>query len=89
MYINNIEITKSNEIANEFAKHFSTVGKQYAEQIPTPVNDIEQYLAQIRDNHNSIFMSPVGSAEIEKIIDMSPNKYSSGHDNLSNILLNN
>ena len=32
-------------------------------------------------------MNPVMPSEIEKIIDKLPNKNSSGHDNLSNILL--
>ena len=74
-------------IAEEFAKHFSNVGKQYAEQIPSPKKDIGHYLAQIPDNPKSIFMNPVSPVEIEKIIDKLPNKKSSGHDNLSNILL--
>ena len=74
-------------IAEEFAKHFSRVGKQYAEQIPSPTKDIEHYLSQIPDNPKTIFMNPVMPSEIEKIIDKLPNKNSSGHDNLSNILL--
>ena len=74
-------------IAEEFAKHFSKVGKQYAEQIPPPNKDIGHYLAQIPDNPKSIFMNPVRPLEIERIIDKLPNKTSSGHDNLSNILL--
>ena len=31
-------------IAEEFAKHFSGVGKQYAEQIPSPIKNINHYL---------------------------------------------
>ena len=74
-------------IVEEFAKHFSSVGKKYAEQIPSPKKDIEHYLAQIPDNPKSIFMNPFSPVEIEKIIDKLPNKNSSGHDNLFNILL--
>ena len=74
-------------IAKEFAKHFSNVGKQYAEYIPSPRKDIRHYLSQIPENPKSIFMNPVGPVEIERIIDKLPNKNSSGHDNLSNILL--
>ena len=33
-------------IEEEFVKHFSNVGKQYAEQIPTAKKDIEHYLAK-------------------------------------------
>ena len=37
-------------IAEEFAKHFSCVGKHYAEQIPSPSRDINHYLSYIPDN---------------------------------------
>ena len=74
-------------IAEEFAKHFSGVGKQYAEQIPSPIKNINHYLSHIPDNTKTIFMKPVLPSEIDKIIVNLPNKYSSGYDNLSNILL--
>ena len=74
-------------IAEEFAKHFFNVGKQYAAQIPSPKEDIGHYLVHIPDNPKSIFMNPVSPVEIEKIIDKLPNKNSNGHDSLSNILL--
>ena len=74
-------------IAEEFAKHFSGVGRHYAEQIPSPVKNINNYLSQIPDNTKTIFMKPVLPTEIDKIIINLPNKNSSGHDNLSNILL--
>ena len=56
-------------IAEEFAKHFSQVGRKYAEQIPPSHKDIKHYLAQIPDNPKSIFMNPVSPTEIGKIID--------------------
>ena len=74
-------------IAEEFAKYFSEVGKHYAEQIPSPTNDINHYLSYIPDNPKTIFMNPVLPSKIEKLIVHLPNKNSSGHDNLSNILL--
>ena len=74
-------------IAEEFTKHFSGVGKHYAEQIPSPINDINHYLSYIPDNPKTVFMKPVLPSEIDKIIINLPNKNSSGHDNLSNILL--
>ena len=74
-------------IAEEFAKHLSRVGKHYAEQIPSPIKDINHYLSYIPDNTKTIFMKPVLPSEIEKIIVSLPNKNSSRHDNFSNILL--
>ena len=74
-------------IAEEFAKHFSSVGEHYAEQTPSPIKDINHYLSYIPDNTKTIFMKPVLPSEIEKIIVNLPNKNSSGHDNFSNILL--
>ena len=69
-------------IAEEYAKHFSGVGRHYAEQIPSPVKNINHYLSQIPDNTKTIFMKPVLPTEIDKIIINLPNKNSSGHDNL-------
>ena len=74
-------------IAEEFAKHFSGVGKKYAEQIPSPSMNISHYMSYIPENPKTIFMKPVSSLEIEKIINNLPNKKSSGYDNLSNVLL--
>ena len=74
-------------IAEEFAKHFSGVGMQYAEQIPSSVKNINHYLSHIPDNTKTIFMKSVLPSKIDKIIVNLPNKNSSGHDNLSNILL--
>ena len=67
-------------IAEEFAKHFSGVGKQYAEQIPSSVKNINHYLSHIPDNTKTIVMKPVLPTEIDKIIVNLPNKNSSGHD---------
>ena len=74
-------------IAEEFAKHFSSVGKKFAEQIGSPSKDINHYLAYIPNNPKSIFMQPVTIQEIENLINNLPNKKSSGYDNLSNVLL--
>ena len=74
-------------MAEEFAKHFSSVGKKFAEQIGSPSKDINHYLSYIPNNPKSIFMQPVTIQEIEKLINNLPNKKSSGYDNLSNVLL--
>ena len=44
--IDNQDYYEHKIIEEEFVKHFSNVGKQYAEQIPTAKKDIEHYLAK-------------------------------------------
>ena len=74
-------------IAEEFAKHFSSVGKKFTGQIGSPSKDINHYLSYIPNNSKSIFMQPVTTQELEKLVNNLPNKKSSGYDNLSNVLL--
>ena len=85
--IDNLDHYEHKIIAEEFARHFANVGRKYAEQIPTAKHHIDHYLSQIPTNPKSIFMSPTCPTEIRNIIDKLPNKSSSGHDNISNILL--
>ena len=85
--VENQDYYEDKVIAEEFAKHFSSVGPRYANQIPTPKIDISQYLKHIEPNPKSMFILPTTGAEIEKIISKLPNKKSSGQDNLSNVLL--
>ena len=85
--VDNQDYYEDKVIAEEFAKHFSSVGPKYANQIPTPNIDINQYLNQIKPNPQTMFTLPTTSIEIEKLISSLPNKRSSGQDNISNILL--
>ena len=55
--------------------------------IPKPNRKIEEYLAKIRQNENSLFMNPCTESEVLKLIGQLPRKASGGHDNISNILL--
>ena len=87
--IDNIDYHEHKIIAEEFAKHFATVGGNYANQIPTARHQIDHYLSQIPLNPKSIFLTPTCPSEIRSIIGKLPNKSSSGHDNISNILLKN
>ena len=81
--LENQDIYEGQTIAEEFAKHFSTVGSTYAKKIPSPELSIKHYLDQIPRNRNSIFMKPTSFLEIGRIIQQLPNKHSSGHDHLS------
>ena len=85
--IGNIDIYDSKLIAEEFAKHFSSVGSRYANKITNPHNTFIQYIANIPNNPKSMFMTPTSKSEIERIITKLPNKKSKGHDDISNILL--
>ena len=85
--IGNIEIYDTKLITEEFAKHFSTVGKKYANQIQTSNLSFKHYLQQIPHNPQSMYMDPTDKAEIESIIEKLPNKTSKGYDDISNVLL--
>ena len=74
-------------ISEEFAKHFASVGRRYAEKITTPKTNIDQYLKDIEYNPHTMFLTPTTSTEIERIIMSLPNKTSSGQDRLPNTLL--
>ena len=48
---------------------------------------IDTYLIVIPRNLNSIYITPINDTEVRKLISALPNKRSSGHDNIDNILL--
>ena len=85
--VENIDITNSKKIANEFSRYFSTVGDHYANKIKDPNKNIESYLKVIPRNTKSIFLNPTTREEIRSLITKLPNKKSSGFDNIGNIIL--
>ena len=68
-------------------RYFSEVGKVFARKIPEPQRPIKSYLSVIKRNQSSLMLAPVCEEEISKIISKLPPKYSSGYDNISNMLL--
>ena len=48
---------------------------------------IQDYLKLMQSSQGSLFLNPTYTQEIVKIVSKLPNKFSSGHDNISNILL--
>ena len=84
--INNIDHYDANSITNEFGKHFSTVGKKFAEAIPTPVKLSRSFREKIILNEKSMFLYEVTESEIRNLIDSLENKSSGGFDNVSNII---
>ena len=75
------------KISNSLAKYFSTVGQQYANNIPNPKQSVEMYLRLLQRNHDSLYFHPCDSMEVAKLIHKLPNKNSHGYDNISNIML--
>ena len=74
--IDNLDIYDTKLITEEFAKHFSSVGSNYANRITKPHATFTEYLRNIPNNPKSIFMSPTNKTEIERLIEKLPNKKS-------------
>ena len=85
--VDNIEYYDSLGITNNLCKYFANIGENLASKIPKSNKHINEYLAKIERNEKSLFLRPTSEQEINKIIEKLPNKNSSGHDNISNILL--
>ena len=85
--IDGTECTNPQTISNKFCSYFSNVGKTFAARIPSPQHSIDTYLSKIRRNEQSLFLSPTTEIEVQKLINKLPNKRSSGHDDIDNVLL--
>ena len=85
--VDEVEILNEKEIANEFGKYFSTVGKVFASQVKDPKHNNAYYIDKIVRNPKSIYFYCTTELEIKKLIENLPNKTSSGYDNVNNILL--
>ena len=85
--IDNVRNYNSKSIANEFSKHFATVGRTYAEKIPHSKTNIDTYLSKLQSNKGSIFLQQTNPLEIKRLIGKLPNKGSSRFDKIDNIML--
>ena len=85
--VNDIDILKEKEIADEFGKYFASVGKTFAGKVIPPKHNNLYYINKIVHNPKSLYMHCTTESEIEKLINKLPNKTSSGYDNLSNVLI--
>ena len=85
--VDNIQYETGPEIANEFAKHFSNIGKRYASCISEPKLHYKDYLRCIPSSNQNIFLDATTPLEIGNLIQNLPNKRSSGYDNINNLLL--
>ena len=87
--VDNVTTYNTTKITDSFGKYFASVRKKYADNIVKPRTSVDEYLLKIRMSESSIFLSPVTNHKLDRLIDRLPNKVSSGHDNISNILLKN
>ena len=60
-------------MSNILAKHFSTVGKRYAEKIDKPQTLLRDYIEKIPKNDKSMYLIPVDETEIDRLIRDLPN----------------
>ena len=63
------------------------MGKEFAEKIPKATKSITAYLKLLQSNKSSLYLVPTCKKEVIRIVSTLPAKTSSGHDNISNILL--
>ena len=84
--VGNIHLCEAKAISNELARYFASVGKNFADKIPVPENDINHYLNKINHSDKSFFMQPTTGSEIMMLINNLPNKKSSGPDGINNCL---
>ena len=85
--IDGVKDYNAKRICNRFAKYFANVGENFATKILTPVKSAQDYLKLLQNNQASLFQNPKDVKEIVTLVSQLPNKSSSGHDNISNILL--
>ena len=85
--VNNIKYTQGRDIANNFAKYFSTVGKDFANKTKPSQTPLSDYLKKIKINPNTMYFQPASVEEVSKVISELKPKTSSGYDNISNKLL--
>ena len=72
--VENIYKTDAKSITNTLYKHFSTVGKNYAEKIPNSTTNINVYIKKITNNNKTLFLTPTTEHEISSLITALPNK---------------
>ena len=85
--INGIAEHRGEEIVEEFATYFSTIGEKYATRMKSSKRTIDSYITSIPNHNSSIFLKPCTEQEVSKLIRSLKPKKSSGIDNIDNIIL--
>ena len=86
--VNGVKIYDRDKIANHFRDFYSKLGSNLAKGIQKGTHSIDHYISKIPRIMKSLVTWSTNFKEIEKIIDSLPLKTSSGHDGISNVLLN-
>ena len=84
LVLNNKEYTNGKDISEILAKHFSTVGKTYANNIKPSTRGLNYYCNKIPLNNTSLYFKPTDMVEISSIINKLANKSSYGYDQIKN-----
>ena len=66
--IDGIREYNSMKICNTFGNYFSTVGKSFANKIPTSKKSIAEYLKVLQSSSDSLFFQPTDVNEIVKLV---------------------
>ena len=85
--VNNIKYLTGQDITNQFAKYFCSVGKNFALKTEPSKNPLKNYLNKIPANCTSMFFEPPSVEEVSRLINNLKPKNSSGYDDISNKLL--
>ena len=85
--IDNIKYTQGKEIANNFAKYFSTIGKEPANKTMPSQTPLHNYFKKLHRNAKTMYFKPASVEEVSQLIANLKPKTSSGYDNISNKLL--
>ena len=56
-------------------------------KFPNQTEKIEDFIRNIEINNHSRFLTPISESKLRSLINALPNKNSSGHDNINNVLL--
>ena len=85
--VDNIEITDTQQIAEEFGKFFMSIGYNTSIKGGNSTKNITHYLEKIPVDNSSVFLTPCLVNEISRLIENLPNKTSSGYDNITNVII--
>ena len=85
--INGISEHRGEEIVEEFARYFVTIGEKYATRMTSSKKPINNYISAIPNHTSSIFLEPYTEQEVSDLIRSLKPKKSSEIDNMDNIIL--
>ena len=53
--VDGMKITHPNSIADSLGSYFASVGDKFAQKIPTPKTDVNEYISKIHETSNSMY----------------------------------